>query len=295
MPYASSDGVKLYFEETGTGTPIIFVHEFAADWRSWEAQVRHFGRHYRCIAYSARGYTGSDVPTDQSLYSYEHFADDIGVVLDHLGIDRAYVVGLSMGAYAALQFGLRAPERVLGLVLAGVGSGSPPDQRAAFMEQTAKLADLVEAKGAEGLVDAVAEGPTRIHLQNKDPRGFEEFRRNLGEHPALGSAYTMRNYQGQRPSLTDFTAELAAMRLPVLIAVGDEDEPCIETSLFLKRTIPASGLWMAPKTAHGMNLEEPAAFNDQVERFLHAVELGKWGPRDPRAQGNAPMPTKGHD
>ena len=125
MPYASSDGVKLYFEETGTGTPIIFVHEFAADWRSWEAQVRHFGRHYRCIAYSARGYTGSDVPTDQSLYSYEHFADDIGVVLDHLGIDRAYVVGLSMGAYAALQFGLRAPDRVLGLVLAGVGSGSP--------------------------------------------------------------------------------------------------------------------------------------------------------------------------
>ncbi|MDF1722004.1 MAG: alpha/beta hydrolase [Minwuia sp.] len=295
MPYANSDGVKLYYEEAGTGTPIIFVHEFAADWRSWEAQVRHFSRHHRCVAYSARGYTGSDVPDDQSLYSWRHFADDIGVVMDHLHIDRAYVVGLSMGAYAALQFGLRQPDRVIGLVLAGVGSGSPPDQRPAFMEQTAKLADMIEAKGAEGLVAAIAEGPTRVQLQNKDPRGFDEFVRNLAEHPARGSAYTMRNYQGQRPSLTDFTEQLAAMTLPVLIAVGDEDEPCIETSLFLRRTIPASGLWMAPRTAHGMNLEEPAAFNDQVEQFINAVQIDKWGPRDPRSRGNAPMPLTGRN
>lgn len=295
MPYANSNGVKLYYEEAGTGTPIIFVHEFAADWRSWEAQVRHFSRHHRCIAYSARGYTRSDVPDDQSLYVWQHFADDIGVMLDHLKIDRAYVVGLSMGAYAALQFGLRQPERVLGLVLAGVGSGSPPDIHSAFKEQCAKQADMIEAKGAPGLVASVAEGPTRIQLQNKDPRGFAEFAKNLGEHPAQGSANTMRNYQGKRPSLTDFTAEIAAMTLPVLIAVGDEDEPCIETSLFLRRTIPASGLWMAPRTAHGMNLEEPAAFNDQIERFIHTVQLDKWGPRDPRSQGTAPMPTSGKD
>ena len=200
-----------------------------------------------------------------------------------------------MGAYPALQAGLRQAERMLGLVLAGVGSGSPPYLHATFMDQCAAMADMIEAKGAAGLVAAVAAGPTRIQLQNKDPRGFAEFARNLGEHPARGSANTMRNYQGKRPSLTDFTAELAAMTLPVLIAVGDEDEPCIETSLFLRRTIPASGLWMAPRTAHGMNLEEPAAFNDQVERFIHAVQLDKWGPRDPRSQGTAPMPRADQD
>ena len=111
MPYAQSRGARLWYEETGTGYPIIFVHEFGADLREWEQQVRWFSREYRCIRFNARGYPPSDVPESDELYGYEHAADDIGAVLDALDIEKAHVVGLSMGAYATLQFGLRHPAR----------------------------------------------------------------------------------------------------------------------------------------------------------------------------------------
>ena len=111
MPYVEATGAKLYFEESGYGYPIIFIHEFASDIRGWEAQVRYFSRSYRCISYNARGYPPSDVPEDASLYRWQFAVDDIAAVMRDLKIERAHLVGLSMGGYAALQFGLRYPEK----------------------------------------------------------------------------------------------------------------------------------------------------------------------------------------
>jgi len=125
MPYATTpDNVKLYYEEVGQGTPILFVHEFAGDHRSWERQLREFGKRYRCIAYSARGYRPSDIPVDPKAYSYMHVMRDAVAILDHLKIDKAHLIGLSMGGYTALQVALNHPQRVRSLVLAGAGSGS---------------------------------------------------------------------------------------------------------------------------------------------------------------------------
>ena len=119
MPYAvTSDNVRLYFEEAGSGTPIIFLHEFAADHTNWEPQMRYFSRGHRCIAYSARGYTPSDVPPSAEVYTYKHFYTDALAVLDHLKIAKAHFVGLSMGSYSSLQIGLNAPERALSMTLA---------------------------------------------------------------------------------------------------------------------------------------------------------------------------------
>lgn len=123
MPYASArDKTRLYYEEAGDGSPILFLHEFAADHASWEPQMRYFSRRHRCIAYSARGYTPSETPSADA-FTFEHFRDDALAVLDHLQIDRAHFVGLSMGAYSALQVGLHTPDRALSLTLAGIGSG----------------------------------------------------------------------------------------------------------------------------------------------------------------------------
>src|SRR5688572_366712 len=117
MPFATTDdGVKLYFEETGSGTPIVFVHEFAADHRSWEMQMRHFGQRHRCITYGARGYPPSDVPDKVSSYSQIRATDDILAAMDHLGLQKAHIVGLSMGGFATLHFGLRHASRALSLV-----------------------------------------------------------------------------------------------------------------------------------------------------------------------------------
>lgn len=284
MPYAQAKGAKLYYEETGSGHPIIFVHEFAADYRNWEAQVRFFSRQYRCITFSARGYLPSEVPSDPALYGYEHSVADIAAVLDHLSVPKAHVVGLSMGAYATLMFGLRYPNRASALVAAGVGSGAWPPERAEFIESSHANAEKFIEQGSAVMAQTYSLGPTRVQLQNKDPRGWAEFARWMGEHSAEGSALTLRCYQAERPSLFDFKDEFAALAIPTLLAVGDEDEPCLETNLFLKRTIPTAGLWMVPKTGHAVNLEEPGLFNQAVLDFLGAAERGKWPARDPRAR-----------
>ncbi len=263
---------------------MIFVHEYAADCRTWESQVRCLSRQYRCITFNARGYPPSDVPSDPASYGWEHAADDVRAVIEHLGIRRAHVVGLSMGAYAALMFAVRHPGIASALVLAGIGSGSPPSARANFQASSALAADRLEREGMAPIAEEMGVGPTRVQLQNKDPRGWAEFMSQLREHSARGSALTMRHYQGQRPSLFEFERQFAALADPTLIVVGDEDEPCIETSLFLKRVMPNAGLWMLPRTGHGLNLEEPDAFNRGLLEFFGMAERGRALPRDPRSR-----------
>ena len=200
MAYATcDDGVKLYFEETGSGFPVIFAHEFAGDYRSWEPQVRHLARRYRSITFNARGYPPSEVPQDPALYSQDRARDDIAAVLDHLDIEAAHVVGLSMGSFAALHFGLRYPSRARSLVIAGCGYGAEPEQRAAFQEEVEATAALFEKHGMEKGGPHYATGPTRLPFQSKDPRGFAEFLRQFQEHSLEGSVRTFLNVQKAAP------------------------------------------------------------------------------------------------
>jgi pimeloyl-ACP methyl ester carboxylesterase len=276
MPYADAGGVKLYFEECGHGYPIIFIHEFASDIRSWETQLRHFSRGYRCIAYNARGYPPSDVPEDASLYRWQFAVDDIAAVMRGLKIERAHLVGLSMGGYAALQFGLRYPEKASALIAASVGSGSHPTHREAWLRETSVLARIFIEHGMVSMAERMARGPARIQLKYKDQKSWREFIVRLRQHSALGMSNTMARCQALRPSLHDLRDQLLEMTVPILLAVGDEDARCLETSLMLKSALPNAGLWICPNTGHAINLEEPFAFNVQIENFLGAVERGSW-------------------
>ncbi len=279
----TDDGVKLNYEEAGSGTPIVFVHEFAGDGRSWEPQLRHFSRRYRAIAYNARGYPPSDVPEDFESYSQARARDDIRCVLDRLDLAKAHVVGLSMGAFATLHFGMQYPERALSITVAGGGYGAHPAQYAKFQADAAENAKEIRDKGMAHFAATYGHGPTRVQFQNKDPRGFAEYARQLAEHSVPGSANTMLGYQARRPSLYDLTAEMQRMRVPTLIMAGDEEEPCLEVCLLMKRCIPTAGLAILPMSGHGINLEEPALFNSLLEDFLHQVDAGRWSARDPRA------------
>jgi proline iminopeptidase len=284
MPHAvTSDHVRLYFEETGQGTPIIFLHEFAADHTNWEPQMRYFSRSHRCITYSARGYTPSDVPASPDVYTYSHFYSDALAVLDHLGIAKAHFVGLSMGSYSSLQIGLNAPQRALSMTLAAVGSGSDLDNLSSFRKQCQANAGQYAAIGAAEVAKATREAPSRIPFLLKDPRGHADFYDALARHDARGSANTMRSFQGARPSIYTLTDEIRQVPTPALIICGDEDDNCIGPSLFLKKHLPASGLAVFPKSGHVLNLEEPALFNEIVERFVTLVEAGRWPARDPRS------------
>jgi 3-oxoadipate enol-lactonase len=290
MPYApTQDKVQLYYEEVGHGTPILFVHEFAGDHRSWEPQLREFGKRYRCIAYAARGYKPSDVPTDPGAYSYQHVMRDAVAMLDHLKIEQAHLIGLSMGGYTALQVALNYPGRVRSLVLAGAGSGSERWYTKEFHQRSRLLAEQFEREGSAAVAQTYGRSPSRIPFELKDQRGFAEFAKQLAEHDAQGSAHMSRGFQGALPSLYDFEADIRKLVAPALIVVGDEDERCIEPGLFLKDAIPASGLVIFPKTGHAVNLEEPGLFNQVVGDFLCRVESGSWLPRDPRTR--APKPS----
>jgi pimeloyl-ACP methyl ester carboxylesterase len=279
----TDDGVTLHAEETGQGEPILFVHEFAGDHRSWEPQVRYFSGAYRCVTYAARGYPPSDVPTDPAKYSQERAVADAIAVLDDLGIARAHVVGLSMGGFTALHLALRHPDRISSAVVAGAGYGAQPERADAFRAESMITAAAFAAEGAAKVAERYAVGPARVQLQNKNPRGWAEFAAALAGHSSLGSALTMRGVQAARPSLYALTDELAKVRIPVLILVGDEDEGCLEPALMLKRTIPAAGLVVLPRTGHTANLEEPDVFNHAVDRFLTAQARGTWRERDPRS------------
>ncbi len=288
MPHLTTDdGIKLYYEETGSGLPIVFVHEFAGDYRSYEAQVRYFSRAYRCITFNARGYPPSDVPDDVERYSQDRARDDIRAVLDALKIDKAHIVGLSMGGFATLHFGFTYPQRTLSLVVAGCGYGASPDKRQQFVEESEAAAkrfeELTMAKAAEGYALA----PSRVQLQNKDPRGWREFADQLAQHSTKGSAMTMRGVQKRRPSLFDLTDRIKTIKAPTLIMSGDEDFACLAPGLMLKQTILTSALVVIPNTGHTINLEEPALFNSVIFDFLQSVDSGAWRPRDPRAMSAA--------
>jgi pimeloyl-ACP methyl ester carboxylesterase len=274
----TTDGVNLYYEESGAGTPVVFVHEFAGDYRTWEPQMRCFARSHRCVTYSQRGYPPSDVPGDPARYGQDIARGDVIALMDALGIDRAHVVGHSMGAYTALHVGMRHPQRCISVTAAGCGWGSLPDPaaRQAMRAQAAENAKLFSDNTMAKAAAIYADTATRQPQKYKDPRGYAEFVRMLGEHSAQGHALTMTMLQAKRPTLWDLEADLKTFSVPLLIIVGDEDETCLDGSVFLKRTAPTAALLVIPRSGHTITSEEPAAVNDALAELFAAAESGRW-------------------
>ena len=289
MALAPIDGIELYYEEHGTGTPVVFCHEFAGDHRSWAPQVRFFARRYATVTFSARGYPPSSVPTDDASYSEERHVEDVYALIKHLGIEKAHIVGLSMGGNVTLKLGLAHPEVCRSLVVAGAGFGSTnPEEFRAGAQETA---DLLERVGMVEFGETYGHGPSRLRFEQKDPHGFAEMLAQLKEHSTVGSALTMRNVQGKRKTVYDVAGQLPNLQVPTLIISGDEDELALEPALLMKRKIPNSGLLIVPKTGHTVNLEEPALFNQAVLDFISAVDQGAWTPRRDTTTGLLPPDT----
>lgn len=284
MPTALINGVNLYYEQEGQGTPIVFVHEFAGDLRSWKKQVGHFSPRYRCITYNQRGYPPSDVPDDPAAYSQDIAVADLLGLMDRLRLQKAHIVGFSMGGSAALIFGLRHPARALSLVIAGTGSGSS-QKREDFLRELEYVARRFERDGMEKVAQFYTRGPNRVQFEDKDPEGWREFFDQFVSGSAKGHALTMLGVQRYRPTVAELEAPMKKLRVPTLIMVGDEDEPCLQPALLMKRTIASAALTVFPKTGHTINLEEPELFNRGVQSFLTQVDAGRWSLRNPASLG----------
>ncbi len=274
MAKANVNGIGIYYEETGSGFPLVFSHEFAGDYRSWEPQVRYFSRRYRCITYNSRGYPPSDVPSDPAAYSQDQSVDDLYKLLLSLGAERAHIVGLSMGGAVSVSFAIAHPEMAASIVPCSAGAGS--GDRAEWEKSMEANAARLERQGMQAAAETYGRGPTRLQLLRKDPRAWQEFSDQFVQHSAIGSALTIRGVQLRRPTICQLEAQLRQIRVPVLIMVGDEDDACVEPSLFMKRHIPGSGLVMFPRSGHLINLEDPALFNRHLADFLDLVEAGRW-------------------
>ncbi len=277
MPHVTApDGVRLYVEEVGSGPAIVFVHEYAGDYRSWEPQMRCFARSHRCVAFSARGYPPSDIPEEEARYAQDIARQDVVAVMDGLGIDKAHIVGHSMGAYTTLHVGIHHPQRCLSLTAAGCGWGSNPAERDASKVMVLEIARMFEQDGIEVAAAKYADYEMRHAFKHKDPRGWAAFAAMLAEHSGIGSALTMRKVQLERPTLWELEADLAKLQIPLLIVVGDEDEACLDGSVFMKRKAPQAALCVIPRASHTINSEEPAAFNAALADLFAAVERGRW-------------------
>ena len=282
MATARINDVELFYEQTGEGTPLVFLHEFAGDYRSWETQVRFFARRNAVVTFNARGYPPSEVPEDPDAYSQAIAVEDLRGLLDHLEIRRAHVVGFSMGGSAALAFGLKYPERARSVTIAGTGSGSSPGgDNAQFLRDMDYVAQRFESEGMDKVSEFYTSGPNRVQFKDKDLRGWQEFNAQFRDGSAKGHANTMRGVQRKRPSVYALEAGLKALTVPLMIMVGDEDEPCLQPSLYLKRTVPSAALSVFPKTGHNINQEEPDLFNRVLLDFITQVDGGRWTLRNP--------------
>jgi pimeloyl-ACP methyl ester carboxylesterase len=274
MPTATVNGVELYYEETGQGTPLVWSHEFGGDHRSWEPQVRHFARRYRVITYNHRGYPPSAVPKGAAGYSQDLLVEDLRQLLLRLGLGPVHLAGCSMGGNVARDFALAHPGMLRSLVMVGAGAGSM--NRDQFLQGNAANAAALEREGIGALARNMADAPARAAFKRKDPRGFAEFLRYVEEHDAQACAHLAREVMSKRKTVPELEAGLRALRVPTLIAVGDEDVPCVEPSLHMRRLIPHSGLVVFPSSGHTVNIEEPDLFNLHVSEFLAAVDGGRW-------------------
>ena len=274
MPLASVNGIKLYYEVTGKGFPIVWLHEFAGGYKSWDSQIKYFSRRYQVITYNARGYPPSDVPTELEAYSQEHAVEDLYQLLCHLGIKQAYIVGCSMGGSAGLNFSITHPDMVKALVIIGTGSGTT--DREEFLSIFTDLAQQLETDGMKTTAENYSRAPNRLQLLRKDPKGWQEYFDEFISHSAIGSAFIIRGFMFRRPTIFTLETQLQQLTMPVLIMVGDEDNYCIEPAIFMKRKIPNSGLVILPQTGHVPNLEDPEIFNRIVSDFLTSVEALSW-------------------
>ncbi len=199
-------------------------------------------------------------------------------LLRHLDIKQAYIGGLSLGGYVSLTFGMAHPEMAKGLILASTGAGGffDKEKRREWERVNESLAQRIETEGMKAMKDEYASEAKRIQLRHKDPKGWQKYYDALGRHSDIGSVNTIRRFIIPRPTIFELEPKLKRIKIPTLILTGDEDDPCVEPSLFMKRNISHSGLVVFPQSGHTINVEEPELFNWALLDFMTSVDARSW-------------------
>ena len=271
MPYlAAPDGTRLYYEGHGRGTPVVMAHELAGSVRSFDKQIPSWSHAYRCLPYAARGYPPSDVPENNESYSVAHALSDLGSVLDTCAQEKAHILGVSMGAYAALRYTIENPARVSALVLVGLGTGSdqPPEEFKAHIDS---MANELAEHGLAHFLEGVSAAPNRAGWARRSPEDFATFLDDAHRLSVRGIIGTLRGVQRERAPVYAFEHALRGIEVPILLVVGDEDQGCLKPSQFVAATAPAARAIIMKNTGHAANIERPDEFNEVALHFLRSA------------------------
>lgn len=271
--FDTDEGVTLFFEETGSGAPILFVHEFGGDYRSWYRQVPVLSQTHRCITYSARGFFPSAIPSARSQYGQAQSTADVLALLDHLEIEAAHLVGTSMGSFTSLDFALNYPLRVKSVTLVGNSSG-PRDEaeREGYRQNwVGHEMRLRETQGAKGAVKVLEQDPAYQSFQKNDPEGWATYAKNLHSQSAEGAVNVLATLHWHRRSLFDDEVRLRAFKKPVQLVTGEEDYYLVgETNAFLQSVLSTATWHRFEATGHLVNIERAREFNTLMCEFLRA-------------------------
>ena len=270
MPDILANGIRIHYEEEGSGFPMVLAHGLCATLHEWDETVEFFRGRYRVIAYDARGHGRSEVPDRIEAYSQDIMVEDLRAVMDNLGVDRAILGGHSMGADVVLHFALQQPKRCAALVPVGTGGGSSDSK--GWHEWMGKLADLAEREGMEAFWDLV-KGQPSLAASRSDPRLGPRIAQELLDSSPRGMSCAIRGVLLTRPSILDLESQLKGLSVNTLVVLGELDTPVAEASQFMARHIPGASLLAIPGVGHEPQLEVPEAFLGAVERFLDGVAI----------------------
>lgn len=253
MAYLDRDGVRIYYEDHGSGPAVLLSHGYSATSRMWEGQVAALKDRYRVITWDMRGHGQSDSPADQAQYSEEATCSDMAGILKELGIEKAVIGGLSLGGYMSLAFNVRHPQMVNALMLFDTGPGYKNSVAREGWNKTAEQRAVnFETKGLEAL-----------------GRGAEV---RIAQHrSADGLAKAARGMLAQFDSR--IIESLEGISVPTLVLVGAKDEPFLGATDYMANKIPGSTRAVIPDAGHAANIDQPAAFNEATAAFLDGLKL----------------------
>jgi pimeloyl-ACP methyl ester carboxylesterase len=253
MATAKLNGVEVYYEDHGSGYPVVLMHGYGSTSAMWQEQVKPLSERYRLITFDMRGHGNTDSPEDQAEYSEATTVEDLAALLRHLGVEQAVIGGLSLGGYMSLGFNLAHPEMVKALILCDTGPGyRNPKSREGWNETAFKRAERFEELG----LDALGRSP-EVEAVRKSHRS------------AAGLAKAARGMLAQFDSRV--IESLEGVTVPTLIIVGANDTPFLAGTDYMESKIPNAKKVVIPDAGHASNIDQPEAFNQAVLSFLEAV------------------------
>ncbi|MCB8925582.1 MAG: alpha/beta fold hydrolase [Ardenticatenaceae bacterium] len=260
MPTINLEDISLYYEEQGTGEPLLLLHGLGSDGRSWEYQLKPFAEQFRVIVVDVRGHGRSDKPA--SPYSVPQFAADVYALLDQLHIDQFHLVGLSMGGMIGCQMAVDQPERFLSLTIVNSGPELVAQnwkERWQIVQRRLVLNFMSMQKIGEFIGERLFPEPHQVHYK-------ELFVQQMSENDPQA-------YKAATNALLGWSvrAQLDRIQCPVLVISGDMDYTPVANKEAYVREMPTARLLVIENSRHATPIDQPDAFNTAVLDFLRTV------------------------